>query len=105
MELQRRLPSGIRVRLQTLSALPPVRFLLRLATDIGADDVSGLAAEMAYRLLFALFPFMIFLTAVIGFISARVGFDNLFALVMRLVTSLVPPEIGRLLSEWVAGVL
>jgi membrane protein len=105
IELQQRLPAGLVARARALRALPPVRFLLRLLSDVGADDVTGLAAEMAYRFLFAFFPFLIFLAAVVGFISATVGYTNLFTVVMGFLTLLVPPEVQRLLSDWVSGVL
>ena len=35
----------------------------RLITSIREDDVSGLGAEMAYRFLFAVFPFGLFVAA------------------------------------------
>lgn len=37
------------------------------------DDVMGLAAELAYRFLFALFPFAIFLAAVSAFVAGWLG--------------------------------
>ena len=41
------LPSAVVARVRAIRVLPPVRFLLRLLADISADDVTGLAAEMA----------------------------------------------------------
>jgi len=73
--------------------------------DFAKDDITGLAAEMAYRLLFAFFPFLIFLAALVGFISATVGYANLFNVVMASIALVVPPEIERVISDWVAGVL
>lgn len=72
---------------------------------MGQDDVLGLAAEMAYRFLFALFPFLIFLAAFVGFVGARVGADDLFERVMRLLALFFPPEVHRVLEDWVRGVV
>jgi membrane protein len=103
--LEERLPEGLVARARALRALPPVSFVLRLLADVSADDVSGLAAEMAYRFLFAFFPFLIFLTAVVGFISVAVGFTNLFTVVMGFITVLFPPDVQNVLGDWVSGVL
>src|SRR6266540_487821 len=105
MIVAQRLPRPLRHYLEVVTSWPPVRFGLALGRRISADDVPGLAAEMAYRFLFALFPFLIFLAAFVGFIGARIGSDNLFASVMQLVGTLFPPEIQALLADWVAGVL
>lgn len=83
----------------------PVRFGRLLVAEISADDVPGLAAEMAFRFLFALFPFLLFLAALVGFVGARVGADNLFATAMDFIAVLAPPEVQHILDDWVAGVV
>jgi membrane protein len=60
---------------------------------------------MAYRFLFALFPFLIFLAAFLGFIGSLVGSEDLFADVMEIFAVIAPPEIYRLLNDWVASVV
>jgi membrane protein len=80
------------------------QFLWRLFMEIGDDDVPGLSAEMAYRFLFALFPFLIFLAAVVGFIGTWLGSTDLFAQVMQFVSPFFPPEVQVVLAEWVQGV-
>ena len=105
MVITQRLPRPLRHSFQALSNQPLVRFLLALFRRISADDVPGLAAEIAYRFLFALFPFLIFLAALVGFIGARTGSDNLFASIMQLIAVLAPPEVQEVLGQWVAGVL
>jgi membrane protein len=40
------------------------------------DDASGMAAELAYRWLFAVFPFGLFLAALGAFVAAAVGIQN-----------------------------
>lgn len=84
---------------------PPVAFVRQLATEIGEDDVSGLAAEMSYRFLFALFPFFIFLAALLGFIGARVGQANLFSSVMVFIGTFAPGDVQQILDDWVSGVV
>jgi membrane protein len=65
-----------------------------------ADDLLGLGAEMSYNYLFALFPFFMFLSALLGFIGERVGQADLFTLVMRFIAMLVPTAIQDLVREW-----
>ncbi len=84
---------------------PVPNFLLRLFTEITRVDVSGLAAEMAYRFLFAMFPFLIFLAALVGYIGAIVGSEDLFQRVMDLISVLFPPQVREVLEDWVRGVL
>src|ERR671916_658504 len=41
-----------------------------------ADDASGMSAELAYRWLFALFPFGLFLAALGAFVASWIGIEN-----------------------------
>lgn len=54
------------------------------------DDVSGMAAEMAYHFIFALFPFVIFLAALAGFVGRIVGQGELFTNIMDMLYKAVP---------------
>jgi membrane protein len=98
-------PEWVPAAVRNVLNRPAPRFLWRLSQEIGDDDVSGLAAEMAYRFLFALFPFLIFLAAFVGFIGARVGSTDLFEQVMGLMAQLFPSDVQRVLEDWVRGVL
>lgn len=40
------------------------------------DDVAGISAELAYRFMFATFPFAIFLVALSGFLASWLGIDD-----------------------------
>jgi membrane protein len=82
-----------------------VRWFWRLFDEIGEDDVFGLAAEMAYRFLFALFPFLIFLAAFVGYVAAQLDRADLFDEVMQYLALFLPPDIQRVIEEWVRGVL
>jgi membrane protein len=95
----------LRRALEWALALPPARFLQALALEISSDDVPGLAAEMGYRFVFALFPFLIFLAALVGFVGAYVGRVNLFETVMSFLGQFTPPEIQGILAGWVSEVV
>lgn len=59
--------------------------------------MSGLAAEMAYRLLLAMFPFFIFLAAVGAFVASALNIDN--------PTERIMDSLGDALPQDAAGVL
>lgn len=44
--------------------------------DVQGDDVTGLAAEVAYHVLFSIVPLLIFLTAMVGVVSRAIGVDS-----------------------------
>ena len=48
----------------------------RLVEGIKADDVSGLAAEIAYRFLFAVFPFGLFVAVLGSFAAGWLHVEN-----------------------------
>jgi membrane protein len=47
----------------------------RTVKEFGEDDMSTYAAALAFQLLFSLFPFMLFLIAVVGFLHIPQFFD------------------------------
>jgi membrane protein len=105
LAVAQKLPRPLRDAIQAIARQPLVRFVLALANRISADDVPGLSAEMAYRFLFAMFPFLIFVAALVGFVGARIGSDDLFSVVMEQISRLAPPEVAAVLSDWVSGVV
>ena len=58
-------------------------FLRRLVGECRHDDILGLAAEMAYWIVFSLFPFFIFLAALTGIVGRFLGSDDLLANIMN----------------------
>jgi membrane protein len=50
--------------------------LRRLVDSVRRDDVTGLAAELAYRFLFAVFPFGLFVAALGAFAAGYLHVDN-----------------------------
>ncbi len=53
-----------------------IRIGKRFLADVKRDDVPGLAAELAYRFLFAVFPFGIFIAALTAFVARAVGIGD-----------------------------
>lgn len=60
------------------------------AKEYSNDDIPGLASEMAYKFIFALFPFVIFLAALTGMIGRAIGQGDLFATIMNYLYQAVP---------------
>lgn len=77
----------------------------RLVEHVGGDDVSGLAAEMAYRFFLAIFPFFIFLAALGGFVAAAANVDNPTDEVMDLIGDALPDETSAVLRGELQNVL
>jgi membrane protein len=68
---------GLRDRfLPDLLGNPVVGAVRRFQAALMEDDVFGLSAELAYRFMFATFPFAIFLTALSAFIAQWLGIQD-----------------------------
>lgn len=77
----------------------------QLVREIGEDDVSGLAAEMAYRLLLAMFPFFIFLAAVGAFVASALNIDNPTQRIMDSLGDALPQDAAGVLEDQLEHVL
>lgn len=66
----------------------------RLLGGIRNDDVSGLAAEIAYRFLFAIFPFGLFVAALGAFVSTSLHIDNPAQQIVAGLGDNLPPSIA-----------
>ncbi len=82
-----------------------VAFGKRAVKRIGSDDVSGLAAELAYRFFLSLFPFFIFLAAVGSFIARLFGIENPTDKVMELIGQSVPSDASSVLRKQIDHVI
>ena len=58
-----------------LRGLGLAEVLKRSVKDFGADDMGTYAAALAYQVLFSLFPFIIFLVALLGFLNLPEFFE------------------------------
>jgi membrane protein len=77
----------------------------RLFKEVGEDDLSGLAAELAYRLLLALFPFFIFLAALGGFVASTFSIDNPTERIMNELAGALPADAQGVLREQLESIL
>ncbi len=79
----------------------------RFIGGIVEDDVSGLAAEIAYRFLFAVFPFVLFVAAVATFVANWLPIDNPSGQIVSALGAYLPgpmadslqPELERLIAS------
>src|SRR4029079_5396255 len=67
----------------------------RFVSEIGRDDVAGLAAELAYRFLFAIFPFGIFVAALTALIANAIGFADPTGQILGSLGDNLPPDIAN----------
>jgi membrane protein len=67
----------------------------RVIAEIQDDDCLGRAAQLAYYFLFALFPFFLFLTTLLGYLP----FPDLFDRIMEGLAQLLPGEALRLVQD------
>lgn len=72
---------------------PFAKFIKRLVARIMDDNVPGLAAQLAYFFLLSLFPFMIFLVTLVGYLPySNIG-------ILRFLSDYAPPETMVLIEE------
>jgi|SRR5712691_12775289 len=62
----------------------------RLAASARTDDVTGLAAEIAYRSLLELFPFFVFLATIDGVLESTFHIQNPVHQILDLLTNSMP---------------
>lgn len=78
-----------------------VRMVLQAMNRLFADEALPLAGNIAFRTLFSVFPFLIFLTALGGF----VGNDLLAAQVVDFLLSVAPPQLVAPLAPEIHTIL
>ena len=66
----------------------------RFVHGVKDDDVSGLSAEIAYRFLFAIFPFGLFVAALGSFVAVYFRIDNPADEAVRALGDNLPPSIA-----------
>src|SRR5207237_3803002 len=67
----------------------------RVVKEVREDDCLGWAAQLAYYLLFAVFPFLLFLTALLGFLPI----PNLMERIIAGLAMILPGEAVTLLQD------
>ena len=74
----------------------------RLMTEVKYDDVSGLAAELSYRFLLALFPLFIFIAALSGFITDILSIKNPSGEILQRIGDTLPADAASVLEGQLA---
>ena len=82
-----------------------VRIGKRFIGEFQRDDVAGLSAELAYRFLFAIFPFGIFVAALTAFIASSIGFDDPTSQIMGSVGDNLPPQLADVVRPQLEAVI
>ena len=82
-----------------------VRIGKRFIGEFQRDDVPGLAAELAYRFLFAIFPFGIFVAALTAFIAKAIGFDDPTGQIMGSLADNLPAQLASGIRPQLEAVL
>jgi membrane protein len=72
----------------------PVTFLVDLWRRTREHDLTGLAAELAYRFLFAIFPFGLFLIASAAFAAMMIGLGDPTGTIVKGLGDNLPPELS-----------
>ena len=75
-----------------------IRVLVRLVKSIIQNDFYGMAAEMGFMLVVGIFPFMLFLMAVFGWMGNRSYLDS----ILRVLSNIMPVQAMNLLKSVLA---
>lgn len=67
----------------------------QLIVEVQEDNCLGYAAQLAYYFLFALFPFLLFLTALLGYLPVAGLMDQ----IMELLATVMPAEALKLVED------
>src|SRR3954447_371187 len=78
----------------TADDAPPVSLATTVWHRAREHDLTGLSAEMAYRFLFALFPFALFLAAVAAAVSGVLGFGDPTGRIIDGLGDNLPPDLA-----------
>jgi membrane protein len=78
-----------------LGGLGPKELARRAIHEIQKDECLGRAAQLAYYFLFALFPFFLFLTTLLGYLPI----PNLLDRIMEVLAPLLPGDALRLVQD------
>ena len=77
----------------------------RLVAQIIEDEVPDLAAGLAYRFLFAIFPFAIFLAALAAFVAPMLGLGDPTNDIMGALADHLPPDVAAQIQPQLQAVL
>ena len=93
----------------SLGGLGVGEFLRRVVAEVQQDNCAGYAAALAYYFLFALFPFFLFLTALLGYLPIPNLMDQIMGWLAQVMPgealSLVQDNVGNLVTKQRGGLL
>ena len=102
-------PAATSTKPSFLGGLGIIELATRVVKEVREDDCLGGAAQLAYYLLFAVFPFVLFLTALLGYLPIPNLMERLLATLATLlpgeVVTLLQDNIRQLVTEQKGGVL
>src|SRR5687767_11320857 len=78
-----------------ICGVPMTACVKRVLYKVQVDHFLGKAAQLSYALLFALFPFVLFLTTLLGYLP----FPNLMEEIRALLAALLPGEAIHLIQD------
>jgi len=82
-----------------LGGLPPLEVLKRAIRDFSADSMTTYAAALAYRIVFSLFPFLLFLVALLAFLQIPQLFEWMREQAALLVPSEAMAQVNNVIEE------
>jgi membrane protein len=88
-------PAGKRTKAPFLGGLSITELVRRVWREVQDDNCTGQAAQLAYYLIFAVFPFLLFLTTLLGYLPI----PNLMERMMAYMARLLPGETVTLLQD------
>jgi len=83
----------------------PAGVTKQIVKKIGEDDLSSLAAALAYRFFLALFPFFIFLAALAGFVTHIFDIQNPTDRIINTIGDTLPSDVTSVLRTQLEGVV
>src|SRR5881394_2777189 len=79
----------------TLGGLSVRALVKRIYHELSDDDVWGYSAQLAYYFLFSIFPFFIFLAALLAYVPV----PNLMDQIMQLLSDFIPSAAAEIIEE------
>jgi membrane protein len=92
-------PEEMLMRIRGLRGLGPAELLKKSVQDFFKDDMTTYAAALAYQVLFSIFPFIIFLIALLGFLRLSTFFDWLRSQMQLLLPEQAMHQVNLVISE------
>jgi membrane protein len=87
------------MKIPGLRGLSPVGLIKESVTDFLADDMTTYASALAYQALFSLFPFIVFLVALLGFLDLPTFFDWLRQQAETLLPAQAMDQVNHVITE------